>query len=47
LLLDARQLGIGDFEPDEFPFDPTRAEDLERGANFRLETSLGDLDIMQ
>ena len=45
--LDARHVGLGDFEPSEFPFDPTRAEDLEGGANFRLETSLGDLDIMQ
>jgi hypothetical protein len=31
----------------EFPSDPTRPEDLEGGANFRLETRLGDLDIMQ
>jgi hypothetical protein len=45
--LDARHVGLGDFRPDEFPFDPTRVEDLERGANFRLETRLGDLDIMQ
>ena len=45
--INARHVGLGDFEPDEFPFDPTRAEDLEGGANFRLETRLGDLDIMQ
>lgn len=45
--LDARHVGLGDFQPDEFPFDPTRAEDLQQGANFRLETRLGDLDIMQ
>ena len=45
--LDARHVGLGDFEPDEFPFDPTRLEDLQQGANFRLETRLGDLDIMQ
>ncbi len=45
--LDARHVGLRDFRPDEFPFDPTRVEDLQQGANFRLETRLGDLDIMQ
>lgn len=45
--LDARHLGLGDFEANEFPFDPTRPEDLLAGANFRLETRLGDLDVMQ
>ena len=45
--LDARHVGLGDFRPDEFPFDPTSPEDLAAGANFRLETRLGDLDIMQ
>jgi hypothetical protein len=45
--LEARHVGLGDFRPDEFPFDPTRVEDLQQGANFRLETRLGDLDIMQ
>jgi hypothetical protein len=45
--IDARHVGLGDFDLEEFPFDPTRAEDLEGGANFRLETRLGDLDIMQ
>jgi hypothetical protein len=45
--LDSRHVGLGDFDPGEFPFDPTRPEDLEGGANFRLETRLGDLDIMQ
>jgi hypothetical protein len=29
------------------PFDPTRPEDLAAGGNFRLETSIGVLDIMQ
>src|SRR5215217_6875246 len=33
--LNARHVGLGDFEPDEFPFDPTRAEDLEGGASSR------------
>ncbi|MGH2969776.1 MAG: hypothetical protein ACRDK0_12040 [Solirubrobacteraceae bacterium] len=32
---------------DEFPFDPTRPEDLRAGANFPLEMRLGDLDVMQ
>ena len=45
--LDARHVGLGDFRPEEFPFDPTRPGDLQQGANFRLETRLGDLDIMQ
>lgn len=45
--LDARHVGLGDLQADEFPFDPTRPEDLRAGANFRLETRLGDLDIMQ
>ncbi len=45
--IDAQHIGLGDFAPDEFPFDPTRPDDLEGGANFRLETRLGDLDIMQ
>lgn len=45
--LDARHVGLADFDANEFPFDPTRAEDLQQGANFRLETRLGDLDIMQ
>jgi hypothetical protein len=45
--IDARHVGLGDFDPREFPFDPTRPEDLEGGANFRLEPQLGDLDVMQ
>ena len=47
--LGVRQLGVGDggFAAEEFPFDPTRARDLAEGGNFRLETSLGVLDIMQ
>lgn len=40
-----QQLGVGEFEPDEFPYDPTDPDDLARG-NFRLATSLGALDIM-
>jgi hypothetical protein len=45
--LGARHVGLADFQAEEFPFDPTRPEDLEGGANFRLETRLGDLDVMQ
>jgi hypothetical protein len=45
--LDARHVGLGDMRPEEFPFDPTRSEDLRAAANFRLETNLGDLDVMQ
>lgn len=29
------------------PYDPTRAEDLGLGGNFRLSTAAGELDIMQ
>ena len=47
--LGVRQLGVSDdgFAADELPFDPTRADDLAEGDNFRLETPLGVLDIMQ
>ena len=47
--LGVRQLGVGDggFAAKEFPFDPTRAGDLAQGGNFRLETPLGVLDVMQ
>lgn len=47
--LQTRQLGVGeaDFERRELPFDPTSPCDLAQGGNFRLETSLGILDLMQ
>lgn len=47
--LGARQLGIGDedFTQAEMPFDPTRSSDLAEGGNFRLDTPLGVLDVMQ
>lgn len=45
--LHAQQIGVGDFSPDEFPFDPTNPVQLGEGANFRMETDLGPLDIMQ
>jgi hypothetical protein len=46
--IDARQIGVGDdFKPEEFPFDPTDPAQLAEGANFRLLTRLGAMDIMQ
>jgi hypothetical protein len=45
--IDARQVGLGDFSADEFPHDPTDPAQLAEGANFRLETSHGPLDILQ
>lgn len=45
--LEARHVGSGDFRVEEFPADPTKPEDLAAGTNFRLETRLGDLDVMQ
>lgn len=44
-----KQLGVGleGFNEPEMPLDPTRAEDLAQGGNFRLETPLGVLDLMQ
>jgi hypothetical protein len=47
--LGVRQLGVDDagFQAHEMPFDPTKSGDLARGGNFRLETPLGVLDIMQ
>jgi hypothetical protein len=47
VVLNAQQVGVGDFAPEEFPFDPTDPGQLANGANFRLETKLGPLDIMQ
>lgn len=45
--LDAQHVGVGDFAAEEFAYDPTDPEQLAQGANFRLETRLGPLDIMQ
>lgn len=45
--LNASQAEAGDFLPAELPYDPTRPEDLAQGGNFRLDTELGGLDIMQ
>jgi hypothetical protein len=40
-------VGVGDFSPEELPYDPTDPVQLAEGANFRLDTSHGPLDIMQ
>jgi hypothetical protein len=45
--LEAVQVGMDDFDATEMPFDPTRVEDLAQGGNFRLQTRLGNLDVMQ
>jgi len=45
--IDAQHVGLGDFSPEEFPFDPTDPDQLAQGANFRLETTHGPLDILQ
>jgi hypothetical protein len=45
--INARPAELGDFDIDEMPADATRLEDLALGGNFRLETDLGSLDVMQ
>jgi len=45
--LNAQQVGLEDFDPAELPGDPTDPESLAEGGNFRTETELGILDIMQ
>ena len=45
--INAQHVGLADFSPEEFPYDPTDPAQLAEGANFRLETSLGPIDIMQ
>jgi hypothetical protein len=46
-VLHARSAELSDFSAGEVPADATSANDLARGGNFRLETDLGPLDIMQ
>jgi hypothetical protein len=41
--LDATTLDTADFEPQEMPADPTRADDLTMGGNLCTETDLGRL----
>ena len=45
--IEAQHVGVGDFAPEEFPHDPTDPAQLAEGANFRLDTAHGPLDIMQ
>jgi hypothetical protein len=45
--LDARHAEAEDFGEDELPHDPTDPDQLARGGNFRLDTSLGSLDVLQ
>jgi hypothetical protein len=45
--LDAAHVGVGEFSADELPYDPTDPAQLAQGANFRLQTRLGPLDVMQ
>jgi len=40
-------VGLGDLSAEESPFDPTEPNGPAEGANFRLETRLGPLDVMQ
>ncbi len=48
-LLDANTIDAeaSDFDRAEIPMSATRVEDLSQGGNFRLVTSLGDLDVLQ
>lgn len=38
---------LGDFAANEVPMDATNPDDLAAGGNFRIETDLGALDVMQ
>jgi hypothetical protein len=45
--IEAQHVGLGDFSAEEFPYDPTNPAQLAEGGNFRLQTGLGPIDIMQ
>jgi hypothetical protein len=45
--LNAQQLGVGDFDEEEMPGDPTDPQSLADGGNFRVVTDHGIVDIMQ
>ena len=45
--LHARPAELGDFDASEMPMDVTNVDDLALGGNFRLDTLLGALDVMQ
>ncbi|MGH2916978.1 MAG: hypothetical protein ACRDLS_00015 [Solirubrobacteraceae bacterium] len=38
---------LGDFDANEVPMDATDVDDLTAGGNFRVQTDLGPLDVMQ
>ena len=40
-MFEPEHVGLEDFTPKEFPYDPTDPVQLAEGANFRLETNLG------
>lgn len=45
--LEATHADAEDFEQDELAYDPTDPAQLAEGGNFRLETTLGSLDVLQ
>lgn len=45
--LEGRQLGLDEFAPDELPGDPTDPDSLAEGGNFRVQTTIGVVDVMQ
>lgn len=45
--LGAELFGTGEFDPEEFPFDPLDPAQLAEGGNFLLLTRFGRLDIMR
>jgi len=47
VVLNAHQLELDDFDSVELPGDPTDPASLAKGGNFRLDTDIGILDIMQ
>jgi len=47
IVINATPAERGDFGADEFPMHATNIDDLAEGGNFRLDTDLGPLDVMQ
>jgi hypothetical protein len=43
----ARQLGLEEFDEAGLPGDPTDPRSLAEGGNFRTQTDIGNLDVMQ
>jgi hypothetical protein len=46
-LVNAEQPDLGDFRPEELPYELTRENLVTRDGNWRLRTDLGVLDVMQ